>query len=531
MTLKLLHAVAVLLALTAPALAQPEPLVQLGAARFRHAGLNDVRFSADGKHVVTASSFPPTLRFWEPATGKLAKEIVLDLQDQFIALAWSGDGKWLANSETLWGDKERAAEHYIRLRAADTGKVVREWPYPRAVGGYPTPPLHFLPNGKELVVHTGAGLVFYEIATGTELLRQKLVRGGYAEFAVAPDGKRIAALATPYAADLLLWDWDSGQPPRDLADSDRVSARAGLFLTLSDRLPAQLWDAQTGRLLHTLAHDRASTGAISPDGKRAATASLDDAIEVWDTATGKLLLQLPGHGRSGGGPVVAFSSDGKHLISCGDDYFLRVTDLASGKAVREFAVRPVGVPIYDDPIQRATMGSPPWPILSPDGSRVLLHGGVFDTTSGQQLQSLTNLGPRSDEAFHHAGARLLRVEYGPTITEKVQGGFRMRRGGPALYSYDLATGEPFWGLPLPDTSERCLAIAPAGRTFALCPDAHARSGRVEFRSLENGGLLGQVEGLPGPVRQMAYLPDGQRLALTLADGTVRVYAVPALRAP
>ena len=53
--------------------------------------------------------------------------------------------------------------------------------------------------------------------------------------------------------------------------------------------------------------------AFSPDGKRLVSASADQTVKVWDAATGSETLTLKGH--TGGVFSVAFSPDGKRLAS------------------------------------------------------------------------------------------------------------------------------------------------------------------------------------------------------------------------
>jgi WD40 repeat protein len=54
---------------------------------------------------------------------------------------------------------------------------------------------------------------------------------------------------------------------------------------------------------------------FSPDGKRLVTASDDENLKVWDVATGQEVLTLSGH--SGAVTGVAFSPDGRRLVSSG----------------------------------------------------------------------------------------------------------------------------------------------------------------------------------------------------------------------
>src|SRR5215470_11906835 len=73
--------------------------------------------------------------------------------------------------------------------------------------------------------------------------------------------------------------------------------------------------------------------AFSPDGKILATAGFDNAVKLWDFATGKEIKTLSGHT----GPVysVAFSPDGAVLASSGHDQTIKLWTLADGKMVKE----------------------------------------------------------------------------------------------------------------------------------------------------------------------------------------------------
>src|SRR5215471_7209870 len=92
-----------------------------------------------------------------------------------------------------------------------------------------------------------------------------------------------------------------------------------------------VWDAQTGQETRTLkAHTSGVWSvAFSPDGKRIASASGmfkagevrgwdAQTVQVWDALTGQEMLTLQGH--SGYVYSVAFSPDGKRLVSGNTDY-------------------------------------------------------------------------------------------------------------------------------------------------------------------------------------------------------------------
>jgi WD40 repeat protein len=80
-------------------------------------------------------------------------------------------------------------------------------------------------------------------------------------------------------------------------------------------LVAQLWDASTGKLLHSLSGHRSliTDAAFSPSGGTLATASDDHTVRTWSVASGRLLHVLRGHFF----PVrsVSFSADGRWIVT------------------------------------------------------------------------------------------------------------------------------------------------------------------------------------------------------------------------
>ena len=60
-----------------------------------------------------------------------------------------------------------------------------------------------------------------------------------------------------------------------------------------------------------------NTVAFSPDGKHIVSGSDDESVWVWEVSTGNQLKELKGHTNSV--TSVAFSPDGKHIVSGSDD--------------------------------------------------------------------------------------------------------------------------------------------------------------------------------------------------------------------
>ena len=67
--------------------------------------------------------------------------------------------------------------------------------------------------------------------------------------------------------------------------------------------------------------------AFSPDGKRILSGSQDETLKLWDAETGQETLTLKGH--SGAVMSVAFSPDGKRLASASADTTAKLWEIAS----------------------------------------------------------------------------------------------------------------------------------------------------------------------------------------------------------
>jgi WD40 repeat protein len=77
---------------------------------------------------------------------------------------------------------------------------------------------------------------------------------------------------------------------------------------------------------------------FSPDGKYLVTASFDNTLKLWETATGKELKTLGGKlGHQKMVLCVAFSPDGRSLASGGGDNSLKIWDVPSSSPVRTLA--------------------------------------------------------------------------------------------------------------------------------------------------------------------------------------------------
>ena len=170
------------------------------------------------------------------------------------------------------------------------------------------------------------------------------------------------------------------------------------ILTGSWDKTAKVWDAATGRELLTLKglSHWVLSAAFSPDGKRIVTGGgefgsqgvpVQTEAKVWDAATGRQLFAISGHQS----PVwsVAFSPDGKRIVSGSRDGMVRVSDAATGQEVLTLKC--------DSELASVA--------FSPDGKRIVSGGGpvkVWDATTGQELLT-----------FHRHASGVLGVAFSP----------------------------------------------------------------------------------------------------------------------
>src|SRR5207244_8559477 len=74
--------------------------------------------------------------------------------------------------------------------------------------------------------------------------------------------------------------------------------------------------------------------AFSPDGRILVTGGKDNTLRLWEVATGREVRRLEGH--QGEVESVDFSRDGKWLVSGGLDKSVRLWERDTGKEIRQF---------------------------------------------------------------------------------------------------------------------------------------------------------------------------------------------------
>jgi WD40 repeat protein len=292
------------------------------------AQVDTVAVTPDGKVVSGAND--DTLRLWDLRTGRQLRSQRAGHQVGVMSMSVSADGGLVATGDINQGRVRVFSLPDCRLiRTIDTGgRQVRKLQFCgrdrhllidadeiKAGGGgsrrflplwdvdrgrelrrltTPAQDWELSPDGKLMAEAGQDRLRVREVLTGQDR-RILLAKGRRLVF--APDGRTLACVGNR----LVLWELLSGEPrwtaqrpaSRDYVTCQCISAD-GRWLAVASGSCVELWDALLGRKVHTFRGHASGTGAVafSPDGRRLVSSSSDTTLLVWDVA-GVLARQRP----------------------------------------------------------------------------------------------------------------------------------------------------------------------------------------------------------------------------------------------
>lgn len=339
-----------------------------------------VAVSANGAVAVSASKDDGTLRVWEAATGRPLQTIAMPRGFRPNALSPDGKKIFLLDG-AFFGDHKTA-----RLYDTMTGREIKAFTKDEFES------MAFTPDGRLILMRFGK-VALWDIPSGREVQRFEGSGQAVTGMAFAPK-RNVAAMMSGKTVNI--WDIAAGKRLAVLNGHVKEVAGAafspdgGTLATGSLDNTVRLWDLKTGReTLSLTAHAGGAVSVVwSPDGRYLASAGNDAVIKLWNGATGALVKTLTGHTKKQTTDVnktftgiynVAFSPDGKRLVSCGTDGKIIVWDVATGREIKTLRGG------HKDDVTAVA-----W---SPDG-RMLVSGGwdttvrTWDVNSGRELKTL-----------------------------------------------------------------------------------------------------------------------------------------------
>ncbi len=291
---------------------------------------NSVTFTPDDKTVIAVCN--SELKVWETATGK-------EIASRSIApgrpvLALSPDGTTLATVDVqptirLWDTQKWEQKAAIKGH----GNVVRS--------------LAFSPDG----IHLASGSLdqtarIWNVSRNLNdviKLTDPDNRAGFSKALFTPNGQKIVS-GKSRAGLASIWDSISGRKLFDLRGHTKPATVSNYSLELAvssnsrciatggaDNL-VKVWDAETGREINTISNlpSRPTALAFSPNNNFLAIGT-EQAAYIYDLLQGCITSSIA---VPLGLNALRFSSDGKTLVTSGDDSIIRFLESATGNELR-----------------------------------------------------------------------------------------------------------------------------------------------------------------------------------------------------
>lgn len=528
---------------------------------------NDLALSPDGRSLVVCSKLRDKIVQFrrDPATGRLTRPQII-FQNEEKEPLWV-NGPSFASDGTLYVAAEQrgillafstSAPSTVAAVAKPMSSLPANTPAPPGAPTVrqvvPAPPSSqmpptrtFPPGGASSVANIVAPQAampprFHSsMAPNPPGIAKSFILTGHTarvwRLAFSPDGRRVVSCSD----DRTIRVWYVGRRTeqftlkgiagtvRSIAwspDGRIIAAAAG-----ADRA-IMFWDADDGTILRRLDLGDSSVACIafSPDGKQLLSAGDDGTVWLWDVLNGKKLRNFE-HGL-GSVQCLAFSPDGT-LALCGGlavgaqpkpvpEETLRIWRLNDGKPVYRYQPRnPLGT-------QNAFFSSDGRSIVAYDPDQ---HGlAVWDLATGAQSRLFQPRGFLGEGDLASALGGKVAVSTNLRSTD--------------LWLCDLTSGDVRLALQGMTNRARTIAVAPDGRTVAAGGDDAV----IYFWELPDAAKLPQppavvgiriadtsqpivaeddrLSGHQSYIAKVAFAPDGLRAASCSDDGNLKIWDIP-----
>ncbi|MDR1248857.1 MAG: caspase family protein [Treponema sp.] len=274
-----------------------------------------------------------------------------------------------------------------------------------------------------------------------------------------------------------------------------------------------------------------SSLAYSPDGRFVVSGSADSSVKIWDLEKGREMFTLPEHE----GPVrsVAYSPDGKRVLSGSTDYTIRLWDAETGEELKTLTG-------HSNVVNSVA--------YSPDG-RSFVSGStdrtvkVWDAESGRMLRTFLGHslwvndvcyspdGRSIASASRDGTVKLWSVEngdllrtlsgYAEALTVRFSPDGRFIASGfadSAIIMWDALTGRELRTLTGHEGAARTLVFSPDGRYIA---SASSVDSTIRIWDAGTGSQIRSF-GIAG-IETLHYSPNGKYLASGSLDNAVRIW--------
>ena len=349
----------------------------------------------------------------------------------------------------------------------------------------------------------------------------------------SPDSQTIASLSGDNT--IKLWNADNGKLLHTLSGGSVVfSPDSQTIASASRDNTVKLWNTDNGKLLNTITghQDSVSSIVFSPDGKTIASASRDGTVKLWNADDGKLLNTLSGHIDSV--LSVEFSPNGKTIASASKDGAVKLWNADDGKLLHTITGRKNWDSVEFSPDGK-TIAS-----LSGDNTIKLWNadnGKLVHTITGHKdLVTSVKFSPDGQtiaSASSDKTLKLWNVDNGKlvhTITGHKSKVYKLvfSPDGRTIASASGDNTAKLWNADdgkllntLSGHIDSVLSVefSPDGKTIASV----SRDQSVKLWNINNGKLLNTITGHKDSVVNAEFSPDGKTVASASKDNTVKLW--------
>jgi WD40 repeat protein/serine/threonine protein kinase len=447
---------------------------------------------------------PEHLRGWEwNLLNRLCRNDPMSLRGHHgpvAAVAFGPDGKYLASA---------GHDSTVRIWDPTTGKQVKLLSgHSDVVYG-----VAFSPDGQR---HSSASwdrtVKIWDTTSWKVLVNYTDHQEAVWRVAFNADGSRIATLTN---LAVHIWDPNTGKFIRSLGETGGLN-RYGLayhpdgihVATTTQEQSVLIWNAETGEEEQTLLGHSAIVKNVtfSPDRLLVASGAGDIArgqpgeVLVWDLNTGKELFNLRGHTD----PIygVVFSPDGRRLVSISQDHTAKVWDTRTGDEV-------LTIRAHSDTVRAVAFSPDGWQLVTAGADGIIKIWDASFKLNEKPDHELYRLegheAPVFSVAFHNDSHLLTALSDNETIRN--------------------------WDLTGIQKVDQEIQIEPQIYTFSLRRDGKqlataTSNGVIHLLDPQTLTIQGRLMGHPaGPVKGIAYSPDGKRLAMAHWDRSIWIWDI------
>ena len=504
-----------------------------------------IAVSRDGKHLA-ASCWDQGFRVWDLATGR-SIDLDVPAKEGAYDLGFSPDGKRLVTMSLADAAIDEDPDSTVRIWDLASRKATVTLEKFQGLIRVPD----FSPDGKYLAIpsYLNGVVRVVEAETGREAFTCKSRDGFLAHVTFSPDSKSLAACRQQGA---IIWDVATHEERATLHSPTHL----GVVLAYSPdgkRLAMgtlegliELWDVGTGQILHTFKGHGGEIRMVvfSPDSTFLVSAGADGTVRVWDNTERQDTLPVfegaarLGHmdfspdgqsllvenldeerwhlvdvasGKRRGGPIEIdekndhcfdWSADGKLLIFPSPRKTIAIHDTATGACIRTFSLD------HESTCSTA---------FTPDGHWFALSGPagpikILNAQTGEERCSIHHglTDPVHNLAISSDGSHLAGAD--------MKGRVKV---------WETTSGRETTSVQVSDIYMVAIRFSSNGKLLALVGNNLVlRSGEARIVDIDARREIMQLRGHAIVVNDVAFHPDGQRVATCSADGTIRIWDIP-----